>query len=258
MVLLVDTTCNHSARKNSFQDLRNVNGVQCKTFKKTSRVLDLREEDHLWDLVMEDAKQEKLPRQMGDLFIIVLAETNLTDPKVLFEKYRESMSEDFEHQLLLPDNSDKELLRWMLLTDIQKRLQGMGKEVLFQEIGQVTEEMLQRVTVARREHRLFHECREIREEICYDPDEMRDLLQKALSGEGPAQKGKMTRSEFNVYVAIRDALNGRSNQKQIFINARRGTGKTFLLNRLLYYIRLLYDDAIGLSAAFTGIAAMVL
>ena len=92
---------------------------------------------------MEDARKEKLPRQMRDLFVVLLAEVNLSSPKILFEKYHEVMSEDFEHQLLPPDNTDKQLLRWMLLIDIQERLQSMGKEVLFSEIGEVTEEMKQ-------------------------------------------------------------------------------------------------------------------
>ena len=100
------------------------------------------------------------------------------------------MAEDFENQLLAQDKIDHELLRWLLLIDIQERLQSVGKEVLFTEIGQVTEEMQQRVAVARRQHRLFHECREIREEIAYDRDEMGSLLHNALNGEGPAQRGK--------------------------------------------------------------------
>ena len=68
----------------------------------------------------------------------------------------------------------------------------------------------------------------------------------------------MTASQLNVFNAIKDAVEGRSRQKQIFIKARGGTGKTFLLNRMLYYIRLLSDDAIALSVAFTGIAATLL
>ena len=38
----------------------------------------LLEDDHVWDLVMEDARKEKLPRQMRDLFIVLLAEVNLS------------------------------------------------------------------------------------------------------------------------------------------------------------------------------------
>ena len=82
------------------------------------------------------------------------------------------MVEDFALQLFPPDNVDNELLKWMLLIDFQERLQGLGKEVLFAEIGKVTEEMQLRVAVARRQHNLFHECREVREEINYDNEEM--------------------------------------------------------------------------------------
>ena len=129
-MLLVDGTYNHSAGKKSFQDLRTVNGVEYDTFKETCRALGLLEDDHLRDLVMEDAKQQKLPRQMRDLFIILLSEANMSDPKVLFEKYHESMSEDFEYQLLPPNSTDKRLWKDMVLISIQKRLQGLEKSVI--------------------------------------------------------------------------------------------------------------------------------
>ena len=61
-----------------------------------------------------------------------------------------------------------------------------------------------------------------------------------------------------MFEAIKAAIEGRNRQKQIYIDARGGTGKTFLLNRLLHYVRTLDDDAIAISVAFTGIAAQLL
>ena len=132
-----------------------MNGVQYDTYKETCRALGFLEDDHMCNLVMQDAKNEKLPKQMRDLFIILLAEVNISDPEALFEKYHESMSEDFSHKLLPPDNMEQELLKWMLLIDIQEQLQLIGRDVLFTEIGTVTEEMKQRVAVARRKHTCF-------------------------------------------------------------------------------------------------------
>jgi len=168
------------------------------------------------------------------------------------------MSEDFEHQLLPPDNTNQELLKAMLLIDIEERLQSVGKEHLFPAIGHVTDEMRQRVATARHQHDLYHECREVREEISYDREEMLMKLNTALNGEGPEKRGKMTPSQQRVYEEVKDAVEGRNNQKLFFIDARGGTGKTFLLNQLLYYVRTLDNKAIALSVAFTGIAATLL
>ena len=140
---------------------------------------------------------------MRDLFLILLSEADLSNPRELFEKYNASMSEDYAHQLLPPDDTNAELLRWMLLIEIEERLQGMGKEVLFTEIGEVTEEMRIRVREARQQHNLVYECREIREEISYDREEMEASFQKAQEGEGIEQRGKMRESQRKVFESVR-------------------------------------------------------
>ena len=131
-VLLCDTTYNHSAGKTSYNDLKTVNGVEYETFKDACRALGLLTDGVLWRLVMEDVKLEKLPRQMRELFVVILTFTDISDPKTLFDEYHEAMSEDFEAQLLAPDNADESLLKDMLLIDIEERLQSTGNEVLFQ------------------------------------------------------------------------------------------------------------------------------
>ena len=54
------------------------------------------------------------------------------------------------------------------------------------------------------------------------------------------------------------AIKGKGDYKSIFINARGGTGKTFLINVLLLYVRLLDEESIALAVAFTGIAATLI
>ena len=109
-----------------------------------------------------------------------------------------------------------------------------------------------------REHARIHECREVREEINYDNEEMEQELRIALHGEGTEQRGKLTLSLLAVYETVKAAVEGNSPNKQIFIDARGGTGKTFLVNRLLYYVRTLYPDAIALYVDFPAIAAQLL
>ena len=86
---------------------------------------------------------------------------------------------------------------------------------------------------------------------------MQTKLNTALHGVGLEHQGKLTISQQNVFEAIKQAVNG-TDTKQLYIDARGGSGKTFLLNIALYYIRTLDLDAIALAVAFTGIAAQLL
>ena len=54
-MLLSDTTLNHSAGKQSFEDLRVANGFSYDSYKDTCRALGMLKDDELWNLVMEVA-----------------------------------------------------------------------------------------------------------------------------------------------------------------------------------------------------------
>ena len=130
-MLLSDTSHSFSAGKVSFADLRTVNGVVHDTYKEACRALGLLEDDILWHSVMEDAKQEKLPKQIRDLFVIIMIFTEVSYPKMLFEEFIECMHEDYEAKLLPPNNTIKELLRNMVLIEIEEQLLSTGNGALF-------------------------------------------------------------------------------------------------------------------------------
>ena len=87
---------------------------------------------------------------------------------------------------------------------------------------------------------------------------MEQELNLALNGEGSECKGKFTASQQRAFDCIRNAVEGKGSDKRFYIDARGGTGKTFLLNRLLYHVRLMDNSAIAIAVAFTGIAAQLL
>ena len=67
-----------------------------------------------------------------------------------------------------------------------------------------------------------------------------------------------TKSQEKVFWAVKNAIEG-SRDKHIMIAARGGTGKTFLLNRLLYYVRTLPNDySVALAVGSSGIAGQLL
>ena len=178
--------------KKSFEDLRVVNGVAYDTYKETCRALGMLKDDELWTLVMEDAAHQQLPMQMRELFVMLLVFCDVNEPSLLFEAFWEKMSEDYEHQLSIIANVHPELQKWMLLIDIKERLESSGNGQLFQRIGIVTAEMQLAVANARRQYNLYGECREMREELAYDREEMEHAITVAMNGEGPNQAGKFT------------------------------------------------------------------
>ena len=113
------------------------------------------------------------------------------------------------------------------------------------------------VATARRQYNLYDECREILEELDYDRQQMEHELNLALNGESPNHTSKFTMSQQQAFNAVKYAFQGKG-PKQIYIDARGGTGKTFVLNGILNYIRLLDNNSIRIGVAFTGIAAQLL
>ena len=86
-MLLSDTTLNHSAGKKSFEDMRTANNVPYESYKDTCRALGMLKDDQLWNLVMEDARLQKLPMQMRELFVVLMTFSDVSDPKALFELF---------------------------------------------------------------------------------------------------------------------------------------------------------------------------
>ena len=233
-MLLSDTKVNHSAGKTSYEDLKTVEGVKYDSYQEVCRALGMLKDDELWRLVMEDAKQQQLPKQMRELFVMLMVFSSLNDPFALLKSFWEQMSEDFEHQCKTIDAANTDLQSWMLMIDLQDRLESSGNGHLFARIGVVTEEMQVAVATARRQFSLYDECREIREELEYDREEMQTNLSKALNGLGPQLEGKFTDSQSEAFQYIKDAIDGTSSEKQIYVDARGGTGKTLLKTKVAY------------------------
>ena len=90
----------------------------------------------------------------------------------------------------------------------------------------------------------------IREELAFDFDEMKKIAEDSVKTFTPEQ--------LNVYETVMDAV---KNEKSlcVFLSARGGCGKTYLLNAILAAVRsLLPGGSVALAMATTGIAANLL
>ncbi|GFV18973.1 helitron_like_N domain-containing protein [Trichonephila clavipes] len=83
----------------SFQDLRTVNGQLCATYRQACQELNLLENDAHWDTARDDASNTARPQQIRTLFAIILTSCFPSNPKDLWEKYKDYMSEDILHRL---------------------------------------------------------------------------------------------------------------------------------------------------------------
>ncbi|GFV75175.1 ATP-dependent DNA helicase [Trichonephila clavipes] len=83
----------------SFQDLRTVNGQLCATYRQACQELNLLENDAHWDTALADASNTARPQQIRTLFAIILTTCFPSNPKDLWEKCKDYMSEDILHRL---------------------------------------------------------------------------------------------------------------------------------------------------------------
>jgi hypothetical protein len=82
----------------SFQDLRTVNDQLCATYREACQELNLLENDAHWDTSLADASNTAPLHQICTLFAIILTTCFPSNPTDLWEKYKDSMTEDFLHR----------------------------------------------------------------------------------------------------------------------------------------------------------------
>ena len=85
----------HVPGATSYQHLRTVDRIVHPTYKSACLALNLLVDDHIWDRILEEAILFQMPSQLRQLFVIILIQNAITDPKSLFEKFMLDLAEDF-------------------------------------------------------------------------------------------------------------------------------------------------------------------
>ena len=89
----------------SFRFLRKVNGILYDTFFDVCRELHLLEDDNHWDLTLADAALSSSSQQIHQLFSIILTTHFLSETSALWDKYKDSMSEDILHRIRITNQN---------------------------------------------------------------------------------------------------------------------------------------------------------
>ena len=211
------------------------------------RTLGLLQDDEEWNTVLQEAALTKLCPQIRSLFVTLLLFCEPSNPLQLFESHAQQWWDDYKRKI--PATTEDQL-KVMVLLDIQQKLLPMNKTLEDFRLPGPTAHERQQV------HQLIEnegECNQpivIQEELGFDCEELKGRAEKLLT--------MLTSSQRIVTDKVLQAVNSGS-PFCAFLDARGGTGKTFLLNTLLAAVRTMSDSKqVALAVASSGIAATLL
>ena len=220
----------HVRGATSFEDLRSVEGhpVPFPTFREACIAKGLTDDDSEWDTCLHEAATHSMPIQLRQLFAFICIMCEPTDPPALFHRHQDNLMEDYHRSFY-----NRETALCMTFSDIGSVLRTHGKSLSnfgFQ-IPQINKDSY------------------INADKFYDPVFEKAQFDKTFQMLNPGQR--------IAFEEIREAIeNNKSEKRLFFIDGPAGTGKTFLYNTIVHYVRSKSDKV--LSCAFTGIAATLL
>ncbi|KAL6580606.1 hypothetical protein OROMI_008630 [Orobanche minor] len=221
---------NHVRAPTSFQFLRTFNNVVYETFRDAALARGLLQLDSDIHDTLEGACGYQMPYVLRRLFATILIHNSPADPKILWEEFRDYLSDDFQK-----DNaSDVEIAYKLSLESIDLFLQSNGRSInefsiVPYNIGASKEE------IYARDYRNELEI-QVSESDLHSTRQLNDCQQVAFD---------------EITAAINTGVGGA-----FFIDGPGGTGKTFLYRALLASVR--SRKQIALAVASSGVAASLL
>lgn len=224
----------------SFLHLKTVEGIEHATFQSACLALGLLEDDKHWDNALEEAALSDHPVKLRDLFTIMLVYCQLSNALALWEKHKESLSEDIKRHLEL-ELQGEELQN---MNDVYNRCLILIEDAVLSIGGQnfiqygLPQPTRTTDTLPNREYLIATN---------YDVN----ILEREVA----LRQETLTAEQQFVYDQIVESIETGTGQV-FFLDAPGGTGKTYLLNLLLTKIR--SHGKIALAVASSGIAATLL
>jgi PIF1-like helicase/Helitron helicase-like domain at N-terminus len=223
----------------SFEELRTVDGELCENYREACRKLKLLEGDHHWEDALAEAQLISAPAQIRNLFAIILTCCNPSDPIFLWEKSKESLSEDILKKLQRENTLDitfsPDIFNEALVLIENRCLAMAGKGLL--ELG-LTSPIRDRQEVLNADY--------IRE-TSYSVEDLTSYI--------TSKEPLLNEDQKKVSGIVMERVQ-KNEGGIIFLDASGGTGKTFTTNLILAKIRA--RGEIALAIASSGIAATLM
>ena len=228
---------NHCRGKTSFLHVLTLdNGHVCETYKEVCRELGLLEDDVEWQRVLEECAVTQMCSQIRTLFVVILKFCQPSNPRALFDEFWPTWTDDYKHR---NPNLTEAQLKTMVLLNIETRLHSFENRLEDFGLPVPTPEDLASV-----QHITSIQPAVIREELDYNIEELTETVETRLPSFTPEQE--------DIYNIVLDSV--RNNEQFLmFISARGGCGKTYLLNTILGAVRSSAPGgSIALAMATTG------
>ncbi|GJV93168.1 DNA helicase [Tanacetum coccineum] len=231
----------HQTGCTSFPGIRTVNNIVYPTCRSACEALGLLQDDQEWEVTLQEAALTATPAELRALLAHIFAYCEVSDPKKLWERTWNIMSEDIPYvcsiSLNLPglhiDDSD---LEDYMLYEFEICLNHCSKSVTDFGLRSPPAHLM---SILRN--------RLLMEEKSYDRQLLATERDKLLPKLNESQ-----RQIFNLIVTA--CLNNE--QQLVFVHGHGGTGKTFLWKTILYTLRC--ERKIVLAVASSGIASLLL
>jgi hypothetical protein len=225
----------------SFEDLRSYQGVLYPTFQEACFARGLLESDEEWDICLNEAGEINSGSQLRHLFATILISNSPADPLTLFNKHLPKLSDDcgyrLQHRFHI-DNPSEIHITSLTLHYLQILLQQAGKSLADFNLPLPT----------IRFDDLNGLSRILAEELNYDVVQLRDKWETGYEMANVEQR--------QILDVVTTAIDSEVGGGLYFIDGPGGTGKTFVENLLLSYVR--STGGIALSVASSGIASILL
>ncbi|PWZ18654.1 ATP-dependent DNA helicase PIF1 [Zea mays] len=220
---------NHVTGAASYVDLRTVDGVTLPTFREAAERRGLLESDNTLDECLTERALFQMPSALRRLFATILVYCEPSDVAVLWQKHKDSMSEDYQHR-----SQNKTHVEQMVLIDIRNMLQSMGKDIKTLPLPPIIDAYDDAIGTAR----------EVYEEEIIQPTVGDVALKDSLNEE--------QRAAYDKIMSVVDTDQGGL----FFVDGPGGTGKTYLYRVLLATLR--NQGKIAVATATSGVAASIM
>ena len=236
----------HSKGKRSFEHLKSVDGVVQESYQEVCRQLGLLQDDREWDEALAEGALTAMPSSLRELYVIIVLFCMPANPKELFNNHYNEWADDFKAGALRKNIVLTEAqIRTLVLLDIKHRLQSWDRDINIINIPQPTNQELEDVAFTYSSNYPVL----IQEELEFDVNILKEIVAE--------RKEKFTKSQSDVFNKVMAAVTNES-PLCLFVDARGGTGKTYVLNGILAAVRVLDGGSVALAVGSTGIAANLL
>ena len=220
----------NKAGATSYNDLLRVDGVDHPTFQAAAAAMGLVEDDAELDKAMEEASSIQFGNQIRRLFLSILLYCRPSDPLKFWLDHKQKLYEDWVRNDT-QESAENRTLIWLetQLRPIEMDLASFG--------------LPQPVTTTTL---ISKELAVIAEETNYDTEEQEEKYRQRLQLLNDEQK--------QFFQAVKEGIDGEGGM--FIVDAPGGTGKTYVLDCLLSYVR--SKGGIAVATALSAVASKLL